>query len=379
MGFKVTIEELTSVEDANRVLVHMKERCPTIHFNRPQGDTPFIGFNGYVWTSKNTLNIRYKVAGKLRKYIFRLDGAKDMHLSDGGTALSLMTRMADDPSKIQRYYAVDKPKRKVIEEGGETPANSAGFLYSNDRRFGGKETIAWEYDINSAYAWAACQPIPDLKTMRKDCLLEEGEIGFVEEYNIRKGANPVLTQIMVEGEGKFVQYAFKTVESPYKHWAEFYYNKKAKAERGSTERAKVKALLVMGIGELANVNPFVRNCIVERCNRRIQRLIDANTIYCNTDSIISAVPRPDIERQLGDLLGDFKLEKAGVGFRLKKGTLICQWVGEKPKYRGVPKSWFTHIEERTGKEYNILTDEVPTDENIYYLDHDEIVIKRKEY
>mgnify|MGYP003288864496 CR=1 FL=1 len=40
---------------------------------------------------------------------------------------------------------------------------------------------------------------------------------------------------------------------------------------------------------LQKTNPFWRSIIIHRCNRYVQSLIDENTIYSNTDCIVSAV------------------------------------------------------------------------------------------
>lgn len=44
-------------------------------------------------------------------------------------------------------------------------------------------------------------------------------------------------------------------------------------------------------------------------NKFIKNLMDENTLFSNTDSIVSLVPRPDLK--ISDNIGDFKIEHKG--------------------------------------------------------------------
>ena len=121
------------------------------------------------------------------------------------------------------------------------------------------------------------------------------------------------------------------------------------------------------MGNLQNHNPFYRATVVSRANNLIKSLIDENTIYSNTDSIVSLVERHDLP--LSKDIGGWKVENKGefafIGFNY-------QWNKEKPHYRGIPRSWFP-------KNYDILTDELPTCGNIYELDPVELQLKKVNY
>lgn len=77
----------------------------------------------------------------------------------------------------------------------------------------------------------------------------------------------------------------------------------------------LKAVANIAIGNLAKKegrawhNKFLRNAIVFRSNERTKRDMDENTIKCNTDSIVSLVPRPDLD--LGPNVGQYGIENQG--------------------------------------------------------------------
>ena len=81
--------------------------------------------------------------------------------------------------------------------------------------------------------------------------------------------------------------------------------------------------------------------------------MDSNTIYCNTDSLVSIVPRKDIITGQG--IGQFKIEKKGKF--IFKG-FNYQWKGEPPSMRGIPKSWFK-------KDFDLAVDTIPKFGNVY--------------
>lgn len=77
------------------------------------------------------------------------------------------------------------------------------------------------------------------------------------------------------------------------------------------------------VGNLANHNPFLRNMIVWYNNTFIKSKVDKNTIWSNTDSIVSTVKRPDLE--IGDKIGQFKVEHEG---RFIQAGTGYQWLDD---------------------------------------------------
>lgn len=287
-------------------------------------------------------------------YIFRKDGQSEQ---------------AIDPAQcyatLQKYYKTpDMKKVKFLGEYLEmtergTYVSSAKPLVGFERRYDNAEHKMWVYDLNSAYAWAMCQPIPDTSgEHRENDYVREGEVGFMLDDKCT----------MITNKGSFAQVIFPLMSSPYKEFAQKYYNIK-KTTKDKTEKAKAKQMLVYAVGYLQRHNPFVRSRIVTQCNRYIRSLINDDTAMWNTDAIYSLVPRTDLE--IGDNLGQFKLEHEGEIIRHKGCNY--QIVGKSVTYRGVPKAWFTD------GEWNLLTDPLPCRGNIYYLNKETFRIEEEAY
>lgn len=186
----------------------------------------------------------------------------------------------------------------------------------------------WSYDINSAYPYAMLQLMPDTSIEPlKNVELTKGYMGFYED------GTATLT------EGVLVSYAFPLVESPFKEYIMYYYNKKCEAT-DKKEKAKYKDFLNHPTGYLCKHNIFLRNAIIFYSNEYITQFIDKNTIYCNIDSIVSLVPRYDIP--IGNEIGQFKEEHANEDFKFV-GPGMYQW-GSKCHYRGIPSSCISDIE-----------------------------------
>lgn len=161
------------------------------------------------------------------------------------------------------------------------------------------------------------------------------------------------------------------MESPFKRFV----NKWFGIKRYGTPEEKIKAkqMLNFCVGYMQRTNPFIRNTIVERCNLKMEDLIDDNTLYCNTDCIVSLVPRTDIE--LGGGLGEFHIEHEGT---FAYNGFNYQWNYELPTYRGIPKNWFIEFEKKHKRKWTILDDSIPCgNDSEYYFDVKKLQIRRK--
>lgn len=224
-------------------------------------------------------------------------------------------------------------------------------------KYEGKRVNAISYDLNSAYSYGMLQTMPDTSKlvgyMRN---LEKGEIGFRLDSNNRLTC---ITEV-----GRPCRYIFKEQESPFKRFVEVWYNKKKDAPKGSLERQKAKDVLTYCVGYLQKKNPFIRCRIITYCNELITSLLDKDSLYWNTDSIVSLKPR---DFKVGDNVGEWKIEHQGL-FAFK--GMNYQWDYEKPSYRGVNKNWFK-------KGWDILKDPMPTEGNLYYFNKEKIKLCEK--
>ena len=137
------------------------------------------------------------------------------------------------------------------------------------------------------------------------------------------------------------------------------------------EADKVKQILNYSIGYIRRKNPFLHSCILSRCRYFIENLIDEDTLYCNTDSLVTRKPRADLEHLVGDEIGQFRVQHKGSFAYTVSGY---QWNNDLPSVRGKSKKWF---ENAYPNGFDILNDELPyIESNTYYYDKEKGEIKK---
>lgn len=189
---------------------------------------------------------------------------------------------------------------------------------------------AWGYDLNSAYSSAMLSMWIDTSNCPEQKFIEVGkEVGF--GYKDVNGK--MILCLLREGYSNYV-FPITAVPEGVKKFIKVWYDRKKKA-KNAEEKNKAKGMLNYLVGFLQRRNPYLRALIVCLCNEKIERLIDKDTLFWNTDSIVSRVRRPDIEAELGDDIGQWKLEHSGV---VAYDGNTYQWNDDKPVWRGVPKN-----------------------------------------
>ena len=233
----------------------------------------------------------------------------------------------DKFAKREEYELIDKESygyekikldrfKTKIHWSLKDPGN---FSYVNEN-YRLKWLKCYSYDINSAYSFAMLKPMPDTsKPCRKCDIINEGEIGFYS-------TGGATTEI-----GAWAEYIFPLKESPFKAYVEYYYEKKREAKT-KEERNIWKNFLNIPSGMTQKLNIFVRLAILHYAAVYIESFIDEYTVYCNTDSIVSLVPRDDLP--MGNEIGQFKAEHINDDFKYKQAG-IYQW-GEECHYKGIP-------------------------------------------
>lgn len=293
---------------------------------------------------KTTLTFRDP---SLVTYVTRKDGQVMPQVITG---LDAFIELSKDFKRETGYNIPRFTQEEIANIGSATPL--LGFKNCVTER-----VQAWSYDQNSSYAWAACQPMPDTR----ECVgrfteVKDGQIGFsIETERKIKGwtiAGGMSLEIVKPG--MYAEWVFNTMPSPFVSFMNRWYDRKKNA-KSADEKSKAKQMIVYAVGYLQRVNPFLRAAIVGYANELILSLLDCNSIYCNTDCIVSTVERPDLE--IGLELGQFKVEDNGM---FGRSGFNYQWDLAIPTYRGVPKSWFK-------EGWDITKDPVPQDENLYYL------------
>ena len=287
-----------------------------------------FGGKAFIVDRLKMFELSYNNGGTRCTYIFNKanNDTEDHRQITGMQAFNVLCRM----SKVH----------KIIHSREEAPFSASPFLYYNPK-YNGTRNTAICYDMNSAYSWAMLQDQPDTTKPPMQKKIGKGEVGF--------GPNG---ERMTEG---YSIYVFKLIPSPFKRFVEYYYKKK-KNPKNKAEKRKAKEYLNFSVGYLQNRNPYIRANIIGLCNDKIKSLIDNNTLYANTDSIVSLVERPELE--LGDEIGQWKVEHRG---KFAYIEYSYQWNESCPSIRGKPKEYFP-------KGYDLLTDELPLCNNIYRFD-----------
>ena len=311
---------------------------------------------------RTTVSLTYRNKEyKTYTYIFRLDGLENNQYITGGEAWSILNRyykvpnLRDNP--LYGFQELDDD-RYIWNKLGISKA----ILYFNEKMSGKRYNNVYGYDLNSAFSYAMLQPMPDTSVEPEiDTLVNENHIGFREVYRDEE----VSYEAVFRGRADFV---FPLIESPFKRFVEKWYNKKRLAQ-DKKEKCKAKGVLNYSIGYLQKYNPFLRAAIITYSNEIMRKLIDENTLYCNTDSIVSKVRRLDIEKNLGTEIGQWKIEHTGdfayIGY-------TYQWNDSVPSARGVSKEWF-----KAG--FDLIKDEMPSEGNLWYIDTNTFELKEVVY
>lgn len=248
---------------------------------------------------------------------------------------------------LNQYYKVPELDMAVWGSLSASP-----YRWSNGK-YRGKRVKAWSYDVNSAYAAAMLGKMPDTSKEERVGYIQEGEIGFKLVPKFNEDGDMCVAQLEV---GSYSNHIFPLMDSPFVGFVGKWYGLKKNAKT-QEEKQKAKAMLVCAVGWLQRRNPALRATILTYANNFIRERMDENTLYVNTDCIVSLVPREDLD--VGDGLGEFKLERDGEDFAYK-GSGVCQWNKEKPKYPGIPKEWFDRY-----PNWDLLKDPPPECGNMY--------------
>lgn len=288
------------------------------------------------------------------EYIFYLDGSEHQQAISGMRAFNTLQKMSDKG-------VVDLTGNKELYDdlhGVWKIGAVGGLIYFNQKYVDNRFENCYCYDRNSAYSAAMLEPIPNTNVIpRRNDYIKKGEIGFRE---MELGLSKEIHLYALFEEGLFAEYIFPAIESPFKHFVEHHYKKRSKAK--GIEADRIKQTLNYAVGYIRRKNPFIHSCILSRARFYIESLIDDDTLYSNTDSIVSKVRRPDIEKLIGTEIGQFKVEHKGSFAYTGSGY---QWNHDSPSIRGRSKEWFKNAYPNG---FDILKDEIPFMTNKYEYD-----------
>lgn len=281
---------------------------------------------------------------KLKSYIFAKDGR-------------------EPEVEIQPYlhYLEMKKYSKVHDSIKEDKSldnySSSPFTYTNKEvNYEWLKNITC-YDTNLTYFYLLSQQFPDTERPLGPGIVNEGEVGFeVTEQLIKGQDGKIRSKLQLTKTGRLADFRFPLRESPFKDYIEFKLKQLKELEPlKSTDkdlykkrRQQVKSSINIAVGCLQHHNPIWRAWIVESGNARIKSLMDKDTIYSNTDCIVSTKLRPDIP--ISDKIGDFKIEHQGSCYI--DGFTIT-WEDGKENQRGFKNNNKYRFDEKELKLYEI--------------------------
>lgn len=328
-----------NIKEFNKHLEYCKKNRVIVYNEKPHNER--VSLRAYIVVREVEIELTYKIGSRVTTFITRLDG-EDIRIPSGMAAWT----------ELNKFYKVPRTKFP-----GNNQHSSSGILWKNEDYENKRTSNCIGYDINSAYTWAMCQDMPDTSVEPKiGAIVKPNEIGFDCDKNL------VFT-------GKYANIIYPKIESPFKKFAETWYTRK-KTAQNKENKQWAKDILNASVGYLQRTNPVLRTAILWYANNRMFELIKRykdDVLYCNTDSIIAKRSIPEIEDNIGDGLGQWKIEHLG-DFAFKGYSY--QWNKSTPSYRGVSKSWFP-------ENWDILTDNIPTNGNKYYFDYDKLRIKER--
>lgn len=228
----------------------------------------------------------------------------------------------------------------VIYDNDDTNvvANMYYYIDKNSKR---NEWLShcYGYDMNSCYPYFMTKPLPYGEIIREDDFVKEGEIGFSWDITI-KGDKSLRMNL----PGEYACYILKSkIYQGFVDWANTEYLIKLKA-KNTADYDLIKKKYNAVIGNMKYHNIFIRIAVLDYAYKYMESLRDDNTIMQTVDSIVSSVPRPDLN--IGDNLGQFKEEHTDEPFIFKKQS-IKKWLYSDTSYKGNKAS-------RRDEEHNLI-------------------------
>ena len=351
----------------NEVLKYVKS-TKSIYLRKKREDEYFLPSKCWIDVEPRNMTILYcDDTNNIRKYAFDLAEGNVHNKINPGLSISTLGKYYKIPEIKELYpnIAYLCQPADCIDEKGRSGMKVEPLLIFN-RKFEGKRTYAYCYDMNSAYSWAMLQDMPDTSQgLRVNDIVAENEIGFYR-YKGENVNGDITTSYILAQPGDYAHFIFPKMKSPFKRFVDTWYAKKINA-KDTEEKLKAKEMLNYCIGCLQNHNPFIRCAIVNYCNNRIidiiakERKKGNDFLYGNTDCI--ALTKPIDYLTIGNDVGEWKLKEGYFAFR----GCNYQWDLEIPTYRGVPKKWFP-------EEWDILKCPLPKCNNNYIFDVDKMEI-----
>jgi len=351
------------VPEFNKILKLLKKlNIKLIYVNANAGDSyekaklniDKFNYSDYAIITENLANISvetkyYEPDHKPTRYICNLNDEIEPKIK-GLQVFNEFQRWAYKAPKASEYNW-QQLDEFLSKETGKYGCSASPIIKYNEKYEMQELYNIYEYDLNSAYSSILLTEIPDLNKPIFNAIVKKNQVGFL--------LNDELTLVDLPGFKADIVFDLIKLPASSQQYILRQYNNKHLAKT-EYEKALYKLAMNAAIGYYQRFNPFLRSYIVNKCNAKIEDIIDDDTILCNTDAIFSLKRRPELE--LGTDIGQFKEIK--IDRFIYRGNNY-QVNFDTPVYRGIPKHWF-----KAG--FNLLTDEVPKRNNKYKFNFKEL-------
>lgn len=220
------------------------------------------------------------------------------------------------------------------------------------------------YDVNKSYLNACKNKMPTemIDRLRKP---RKNEVGFTSNGFPVIGPSNMLCNYIFKFD--FIKGLANYVNR---------YESLLKTAENSEIKQYYKDQINHSIGNLRNHNPFLRNMIVWYSNEFIISKVDENTIWSNTDSIVSTVKRNDLE--LGSEVGQFKIQHEG---EYRQTATGYQWVNDTFSNKGVSNNQVKIFKKVMGREFILGEDsfDMLHNMNIWEYNYETKRYRKKKY
>lgn len=308
-----------NLEQMKEILAYVKEYF-NYSYSKPPTDKR-IKAEVYIDDCPKYLKVtgRYINSVKLTTYIFSKDG-REVELEP-----NVPETYREMVKKVDDYHDLLK------EDSYMNNFTSSPLLFSDYRYFYKTQEVIC-YDTNLTYFYLLGQDFPDTRQPKGRGIVRPREIGFRISGRVVQGNDGTQrSQLILVNPGDYADFRYPKRPSPFKRYIN-YKLEQLKLVKNKEERSKVKSSINISVGNLQHHNPIWRAWIVESGNKRIKSLMDKNTIYANTDCVVSLIPRPDIP--VSDKIGDFKIEHQG---KCTIDGMTITWEDGTDNRRGAPK------------------------------------------
>lgn len=308
-----------NLEQMKEILAYVKEYF-NYSYSKPPTDKR-IKAEVYIDDCPKYLKVtgKYINSVKLTTYIFSKDG-REVELEP-----NVPETYREMVKKVDDYHDLLK------EDSYMNNFTSSPLLFSDYRYFYKTQEVIC-YDTNLTYFYLLGQDFPDTRQPKGRGIVRPREIGFRISGRVVQGNDgKQRSQLILVNPGDYADFRYPKRPSPFKRYIN-YKLEQLKLVKNKEERSKVKSSINISVGNLQHHNPIWRAWIVESGNKRIKSLMDKNTIYANTDCVVSLVPRTDIP--VSDKIGDFKIEHQG---KCTIDGMTITWEDGTDNRRGAPK------------------------------------------